>query len=281
MPRSSEIDTAQQFAHENQIHAAHDLRTNVGTFRQRIKHINRAQVGVVPEQSPQIEQAALRLFGGGKAVVLRIANGAEQNRLRILAEFNGRRRQRRIVAIDGDAADGSFDDVERAVEQAAAEFKNTARFGENFGADAVTGKKSDLTISCRSCGSARRGPASRRADDFLQILVIHLLLPICDCGHQHVGVFQFLGTQRLSHRAAAGHERVTPGMLSENDLAFGHADRSRRHDFVGNGVLQHAVLMDAGFVRERVVADDGLVGLNRHAGDFAQQAAGGVEFLGR
>ncbi len=32
------------------------------------------------------------------------------------------------------------------------------------------------------------------------------------------------------------------------------------------GVLQHAVLMDAGFVREGVLADDGLVELHRKAG---------------
>ena len=60
-------------------------------------------------------------------------------------------------------------------------------------------------------------------------------------------------------------------MLSENDFAFRHADGSRRHDFISNGVLQHPVLMDAGFVRERIVSDDRLVGLNRHAGDFTQR----------
>ena len=113
-------------------------------FRQRIKHIHRAQVGVVPEQGPKIEKTALRLLCRGKAVVLLIANGAEQHSLRTLAELDGRRRQRRIVAIDGGAADGAFDDFERTVEQAAAEFENTSGFGENFRADAVTGKKRDL-----------------------------------------------------------------------------------------------------------------------------------------
>ena len=41
------------------------------------------------------------------------------------------------------------------------------------------------------------------------------------------------------------------------------------HDLVGARVLQHAVLVDAGFVRERVAADDGLVGLDRLVGEAA------------
>ena len=38
---------------------------------------------------------------------------------------------------------------------------------------------------------------------------------------------------------------------------------SRPHDLVGRGVLQHAVLMDAAFMRERIPADDRLVVLHR------------------
>ncbi len=45
-------------------------------------------------------------------------------------------------------------------------------------------------------------------------------------------------------------------------------------------MLQHAVLVDAGLVRERVLADDRLVARNRHAGDAREQAAGREQALG-
>ena len=53
-----------------------------------------------------------------------------------------------------------------------------------------------------------------------------------------------------------------------------------RHDLVGDGALQDAVLMDACFVRERVRADDGLVPLHQHAGEAAEQLARAVDLLG-
>ena len=42
---------------------------------------------------------------------------------------------------------------------------------------------------------------------------------------------------------------------------------SGRHDLVGAGVLEHAVLMNAGLMGERVGADDRLVVLHHKAGD--------------
>ena len=51
-------------------------------------------------------------------------------------------------------------------------------------------------------------------------------------------------------------------------------------DFVRLHVLQHAVLMDAGGVREGVTAYDGFVGLHRHVHQAGDEAAGGVYALG-
>jgi len=56
-------------------------------------------------------------------------------------------------------------------------------------------------------------------------------------------------------------ERVPPAMLAENQLAFRHTDAVRVYDLVSGPLLQEAVLMDAGFMRERVLANDGFVGL--------------------
>ena len=53
--------------------------------------------------------------------------------------------------------------------------------------------------------------------------------------------------------------------LADRQLAAGQPDRLRGHDLVGQRVLDHAVLVDAGLVREGVAADDRLVGLDREA----------------
>ncbi len=48
-------------------------------------------------------------------------------------------------------------------------------------------------------------------------------------------------------------------------------------DLVGRVVLEHAMLMDAGLVREGILAYDGLVPGYRHAGDVGNEPRGGIE----
>ena len=55
--------------------------------------------------------------------------------------------------------------------------------------------------------------------------------------------------------------------LAQHQRGGVHADILGPHDLVGLDVLQHAVLVDAAFMREGVLADDGLVVLHREAGD--------------
>src|SRR3954468_1722369 len=60
-------------------------------------------------------------------------------------------------------------------------------------------------------------------------------------------------------------ERMAAGMLSERQR-HPNADGLGIHDLVRPRVLQHPVLVDAGFVRKRVRADDCLVRLDDVAG---------------
>ena len=62
-------------------------------------------------------------------------------------------------------------------------------------------------------------------------------------------------------------------MFAEHERRLRHADVFRLHDFVCAAVFEHAVLMDARFVRECVAADDRLVRLHLLAGYAAQQLA--------
>ena len=54
----------------------------------------------------------------------------------------------------------------------------------------------------------------------------------------------------------------------------------RAHDLVGLGILEHAVLVNAGLVGKGVLADDGLVVLDRKAGDGRDIPAGAGDVLG-
>ena len=82
-----------------------------------------------------------------------------------------------------------------------------------------------------------------------------------------------------AERLAAALNGVPAGMTAEHELLGRLADVLRPHDLVGARVLQHAVLVDAGLVRERVAADDGLVRLDRFVGELGQQLAGLEESL--
>ena len=62
-------------------------------------------------------------------------------------------------------------------------------------------------------------------------------------------------------------------MLAEHDRVGVEPDGRRVHDLVGRALLEHAVLVDAGLVRERVAPDDRLVRLHRVAGQARDQAA--------
>ena len=75
-------------------------------------------------------------------------------------------------------------------------------------------------------------------------------------------------------------EGVPPAVLAEHQVGLAEPHRFRPHDFIGGVVHEHAVLVDAGFVGEGVLADNRLVALHLDAGHIGHQSAGGVEPLG-
>ena len=62
--------------------------------------------------------------------------------------------------------------------------------------------------------------------------------------------------------AQAGTQRVSARVLSHDQRTSRNADGFRRNDFVGQRILDDAVLVNSRFVRECVGADDGFVGSN-------------------
>jgi len=74
-------------------------------------------------------------------------------------------------------------------------------------------------------------------------------------------------------------ERRSAGMLAKDEAVSGSPDRRRVQDFVGEGVGEHSVLMNAGFVGKCVSAHHGLVRRRSEADDLRKQPAGGAETI--
>jgi hypothetical protein len=62
-------------------------------------------------------------------------------------------------------------------------------------------------------------------------------------------------------------------MFSEDQLPLGNANFFGGDDFVREGILEDAVLMDARFVGERVRSYDGFIGRYSDTGNLRQQLA--------
>ena len=63
-------------------------------------------------------------------------------------------------------------------------------------------------------------------------------------------------------------------MLAQHQPRIRHSHRLRRHDFVGQRILQDSILVNAGLVGKSIAPDDCLIGLHWHARDLAQHLAG-------
>src|SRR5712692_1798583 len=90
---------------------------------------------------------------------------------------------------------------------------------------------------------------------------------------QSVRAVERLAIQRDAQLLEACGEPVPAGEPGDDDASGVPAHAVRGHNLVVQRVLEHAVLMDARGVRERVRADDGLVRLHRDAGELGEEPA--------
>ena len=112
-----------------------------------------------------------------------------------------------------------------------------------------------------------------------QIRVRQSLLPVRQLLEPDKRLVQVLGGQLMAQNLKPRRQRVAAGLARQYERVGLQADLLRAHDLVGARIFQDALLMDARRVRERVLADDRLVGLHRDAGDRRQQPRGGGDLL--
>ena len=124
---------------------------------------------------------------------------------------------------------------------------------------------------------ARRRVVVRRRRQRRDVAVVDDLLPVAQLLEPREHLEEALVVELVAELLEPLPERVTPRVLAEHQHAAVGADRLRRHDLVRRAVLEHAVLMDARLVRERVGADDRLVRRDVRPRALLQQPRGARE----
>ena len=110
------------------------------------------------------------------------------------------------------------------------------------------------------------------ADEGQKVVLEHLFLPVCQSLEPYEDVLQLVVGQFITQFLEFRPQSRTPRVLAHDDVGFLQADVLGPHDLERLGVLEHAVLMDAAFVSEGVLAHDGLVVLHRKARDRGNAA---------
>src|SRR5208282_2803670 len=117
-------------------------------------------------------------------------------------------------------------------------------------------------------------------DQFNQMAVLNLLDAVGKNYKSAIDLVQLAALKLVSQLFTAQRQRVPAGVLAQHQSRIGHAHRLRRHDFVGQRILEHAILVNSGLMRKRIAASDGLVWLHRDTCDFRQRLAGSVQLFG-
>ena len=164
--RRTKIDSAEQLANDHEIDAANGVTPKGRAIDQSFENGNGPEVRVIAEQLPQIEQTVFALLARRQVIVLRIADGAEENGIRFQADVLCGFGQRLTMTLNSDAADVGLYEFEFVVVLARDDFQNPASFSEHLRADAITrqpryarfhGLKSSPDRQLSSCGRPARG----------------------------------------------------------------------------------------------------------------------------
>src|ERR1041384_4016644 len=116
-------------------------------------------------------------------------------------------------------------------------------------------KEKELLSNSRLCVSIRIGNRHRLRGTTLsanqrdQILIVDSLLTISQVREAMIRTVQFFARQSVTQLLIAQRQRVPAGMLTQHEFVCRHAHRFRRHDFIAQRIADHAVLMNARFMR--------------------------------
>src|SRR6266566_2992566 len=134
----------------------------------------------------------------------------------------------------------------------------------------------------RSTSGPTPSPGSQPMRAFMyrnQILIFNSFFTVGDFEEFDIRSFELFSSERVSKLAISRFERVAARMFPQHNHAPRHTDVVGRHDFIGDGILEHAVLMYSRLVSECILTDDRLIHLYLFTGKLAEQLAGAIQLL--
>ena len=124
--------------------------------------------------------------------------------------------------------------------------------------------------SLRACHNCQRHQLDTvlRIVDFIidqgfEILIINMLFTVGQILETAERIFQSVFAQFIAQFLELFAEGMPSRMLAHDQRSFRDPDRFGSHNFIGLGIFQHAILMDAAFMRKGIPADNRLVVLHR------------------
>ena len=132
------VNAAQQFADNQQVHAADGIPAKRRAIHQCFKNRHRPEVRIVAEQPAEVQQPALGFFRRRPTIVFRIADSSKENRGRCQANLLSAFRKWFAVALNRDRADIGLDELKFVVVFPADDFENPAGFPQHLRADPIT-----------------------------------------------------------------------------------------------------------------------------------------------
>ena len=87
------------------------------------------------------------------------------------------------------------------------------------------------------------------SDQFEQMAVLHLFNAVGKNDKPAIDLIEFAPLKLVSQLFAPQSQRVAAGVLAQHQPRIRHAHRLRRHDFVGQRILEHAILVNSGLVQ--------------------------------
>ena len=136
----AEVQTAEQLAHKQDVGAFRDLRPERRVIRKGLVRDGRPQVRKASERFANLQEAHLGPLARRQIVELVIADSSQQSGVALQGLLQRPIGQWRAVCIDGIAADGKGDVLERMSAEAGHGVQHVDRFLRYVGADAVTGE---------------------------------------------------------------------------------------------------------------------------------------------
>ena len=229
-----------------------------------------------PQRLADAEQAALRALFGRRIIEFREADSAHQSGVGFERQLSVSSGKRGAGLMNRDAAEQAFVERELVVRILARRCCRT-RTASRVTSTPIPSPGSTRTFrfmdidrgesrtDCATSATAARADYlwTTRSD----LLVPQALLAVGQGGEPVIDRVELLCAEIETQLLATVLQSVATAVFTQHQLAFGNSDRLRIDDLVRGSFLQEAILMDARFVREGVLADDGLVGLRSEADD--------------